>query len=169
MPMSCRINFPRLSDDEMRAIDYRVMGHVFEVRNELGRLCDESVYQHCLADRLRHAGFEVAIEEPLELSFREFSTTLRLDLIVDRKVLYELKTVSTLLGEHEGQLLNYLFLLNANRGKLLNFRSESVETRFVNATRTTDDRRRFEVDAAGWRCDAALTPMNARQDSASSC
>jgi hypothetical protein len=43
MPVSCAITFPRLSEAEMRDIDYRVMGHAFEIHRELGCLCDESV------------------------------------------------------------------------------------------------------------------------------
>ena len=156
MPIEYRIKFPRLSEDEMRAIDYRVMSHVFATQNELGRLCDESVYQLSLATRLIEAGFRVRIEEPITLTFRDFTTTLFVDLVVDDKVPYELKAVSRLSDEHENQLLNYMLMMDANRGKVVNFRSDGVQSRFVNAPLPTSERRRFEIDDSRWSGDAAF-------------
>lgn len=146
MPIRCEIEFPRLCEDEMRAIDYVVMGHAFDTHNELGRLCDESVYQRELLRRLRIAGIDAAIEVPIMLSFREFSIGRALDLVIARKVIYELKTVSELLKSHEGQLLGYLYLTNSSRGKLVNFRTVSVESRFVNTTFDRLERQTFRFD-----------------------
>jgi GxxExxY protein len=131
MPVHCEIAFPRLSDDEMRQLDYAVTGHAFATHNDLGRLCDESIYQHDFVRRLRNAGIEATIEVPVTLSFRNFTTPLALDLAVERKVIYELKTVASLNRSHEAQLLRYLFLTNSTHGKLVNFRGKSVESRFV--------------------------------------
>lgn len=156
MPINCRVRFPRLTDDEMQAIDYRVMSHAFASQNELGRLCDESIYQANLAGWLIAAGFVVRIEEPIVLNFRNFSTTLFMDLVVDDRVPYELKAVNELAVEHEDQLLNYLLLTNACRGKVVNFRSESVPSRFVNATLTLAERQRFEIEACLWTGDPAF-------------
>ena len=156
MPIEYRIKVTRLSEDEMRAIDYRVMSHVFATQNELGRLCDESVYQLSLATRLIEAGFRVRIEEPITLTFRDFTTTLFVDLVVDDKVPYELKAVSRLSDEHENQLLNYMLMMDANRGKVVNFRSDGVQSRFVNAPLPTSERRRFEIDDSRWSGDAAF-------------
>ncbi len=77
------------------------------------------------------------------LSFREFSIGRALDLVIARKVIYELKSVSELLKSHEGQLLEYLYLTNSTRGKLLNFRTMSVESRFVNTTFDRLERQTF--------------------------
>ncbi len=148
MPIHCNIDFPRLSEDEMRTIDYAVMRHVFDTHNELGRLCDESVYQRGLLRRLQLAGIEASIEVPVWLTFREFSIQRSLDLVVAGKVIYELKTVAHLLKSHEGQLLEYLYLVNSNRGKLVNFRSESVESRYVNTTFDRSTRQGFQFDQA---------------------
>ena len=156
MPIEYRVKVTRLSEDEMRAIDYRVMSHVFATQNELGRLCDESVYQLSLATRLIEAGFRVRIEEPITLTFRDFTTTLFVDLVVDDKVPYELKAVSRLSDEHENQLLNYMLMMDANRGKVVNFRSDGVQSRFVNAPLPTSERRRFEIDDSRWSGDAAF-------------
>ncbi len=143
----------------MRTIDYTVMGHAFATHRELGRLCDESVYQHKLLCRLETAGMEAAIEIPVSLSHREFSTRLSLDLVVQQRVIYELKAVSALSSAHEAQLLEYLFLTNATRGKLINFRTKSVESRFVNTTLDHAERRRYTFDLTEYRGDDALAVL----------
>lgn len=159
MPTMCRITFPRLTEDEMRAVDYRVMAHAFATHNELGRLCDESVYESTFATRLSDARFGVSVQEPITLTFRDFSTTLFFDLVVDERVPYELKAVAQLLTEHEDQLLGYLLATNARRGKLVNFRSESVESRFVNAPLDADERRRFHIDTTRWSGESSFPLM----------
>ena len=58
MPIHCPVDFPRLSEDEMRTVDFSVMRLAFDTHNELGRLCDESVYHLELVRRLRVAGIE---------------------------------------------------------------------------------------------------------------
>ena len=65
--------------------------------------------------------------------FRTFIKPLLLDLVVNRRGIYELKTVSALTPAHFAQLLNFLFLTNAARAKLINFRRASVESQFVNS------------------------------------
>ena len=159
MPIHCPIDFPRLTTDEMRDLDYQVMAHAFAAQNELGRLCDESVYQANLANRLNAAGISARIEFPITLAFREFSKTLSVDLVVDHRVPYELKAVAQLTDEHENQLLCYLLLTNARRGKLLNFRSDSVDSKFVNAPLETADRHQFTVDTTDWSGDAAFEEL----------
>ena len=151
MPIHCPIPFPRLSEDEMRTIDFEVMRHAFAAHKTLGCLCDESIYQAHLAQLLTAAGFTTAREIPLTLSFRTFLKTLYLDLVVNDRAIYELKTVASLTDAHFMQLLNYLFLTNAAHGKLVNFRPASVESKFVNSALTDSERRRFSVDGSEWR------------------
>lgn len=143
----------------MRDLDYQVMAHAFAAQNELGRLCDESVYQANLARRLTAAGISCRIECPILVTFREFKKQLWLDLVVDDRIPYELKAVARLTQEHENQLLNYLLLANARRGKVINFSSESVESRFVNAPLEAADRHEFVVDTANWVGDAAFSEL----------
>ena len=151
MPITCPIRFPRLSQAEMAALDYEVMRHVFAAHQELGCLCDESVYHARLAHLLTADGFEVECEVPVTLAFRTFIKPLFLDLVVNRRGIYELKTVSALTPAHFAQLLNYLFLTNATRGKLINFRPASVESQFVNSALDDAQRRRFDIEARDWR------------------
>ena len=151
MPVHCPIAFPRLTEDEMRALDFGVTRHAFATHRALGCLCDESVYQAHFGHLLIAAGFQVAHEVPVTLTFRNFLKTLYLDVVVNRGAIYELKTVASLTDAHFAQLLNYLFLTNAARGKLLNFRSGSVEARFVNSALDDTERRRFGVEDSHWR------------------
>lgn len=156
MPMTCRFSLPRLSDEQMGPLDYEVMKHAFASHTARGRFCDESVYQNDLAQRLNDAGILADIEVPIVLSFRDFETTMRMDLLVERRAIYELKTVETLTSTHEGQCLAYLFMTNATRGKLINFRPKSVESRFVNTSRTTSERQQFDFDPSEFTGDSTL-------------
>ena len=159
MPIHCPIVFPRLTEDEMRPLDFEVMRHAFATHTALGHLCDESVYQAYLAHLLTVAGFQAECEVPLTLTFRTFLKTLYLDLVVNRRAIYELKTVAALTDAHITQLLNYLFLTNAARGKLVNFRPSSVESKFVNSLLDDAERRRFRVTDKQWRGAAEFRQM----------
>ena len=122
------------------------MAHAFAAHRDLGRLCDETIYQADLAARLTADGLgPVHREFPLTVSFRGFVHRYYADLVVADRALYELKTETTLVPAHDAQLLNYLLLANAARGKLVNFRPPSVESRFVNAPLDTAERHRFTV------------------------
>jgi GxxExxY protein len=144
-----------LGPDEFEQIDYRVMGHAYTSQNELGRLCDECAYEADLKDRLRRDDFKsVQTQTPVTVTHRDFSKTYCLDLLAD-DALYELKTDVALAGEHEAQLLNYMFLLGLGRGKLLNFRPAKVQGKIVATSLTPEARRHF---AAITECWSDLTP-----------
>jgi len=144
MPIELPFPLPQLSTEEFKHLDYQVMAHAFAAHRDLGRLCDEAVYQADLAERLTAAGLgPVQREFPITASFRGFAHTYFADLLIGDRALYELKTETALAPAHEAQLLNYLLLADASRGKLINFRPTSVESRFVNAPLDTTERRRF--------------------------
>ncbi len=151
MPITSPIAFPRLSTEEFGSLDYNIMPLAFACHKEVGRLADEAIYQADFAARLVEAGYEVQREIPVTATFRDFSKTYFLDAVVAGKAVYELKVVSKLNAEHEAQLMNYLLLANATRGKLINFRPASVESRFVNAPVTLEQRKAFTVDAQHWQ------------------
>ncbi len=136
---------PRLSTDAMRELDYTVMGQAFASHHELGRMCDEPVYQADLAARLTEIGITARREHQIRVTHRDFVKVYEVDLIVADKIVYELKAVASLLGEHEAQLLNYLLLTNTAHGKLINFRPGKVESRFVNAPIDDARRRQFRI------------------------
>jgi len=88
---------------------------------------------------------------PVTATHRDFAKTYWLDLVVGDAGVYELKTESRLALDHDAQLLNYLLLLNAHHGKLVNFRPAQVESRFVNTTLTPPARGQFEAETQRWR------------------
>src|SRR6266550_4514568 len=129
MPIHCPLSIRSLSADEFEQRDYRVMGHSYACQNELGRLCDECVYEADLKARLLGEGFrEVQTQVPVTVNHGSFSKTYHLDLIAD-DALYELKTKTALTGEDDAQLIHYILLLGIQRGKLLNFRTPIVQGR----------------------------------------
>jgi GxxExxY protein len=146
MPVSCSVSIAKLSTDELRELDYRVMRHAFDSQNELGRLADERIYQADLTARLQSAGMKVSREVEVQLLHREFCKSLFLDLIVAEQAVYELKVVKAISDAHIGQLLTYLHLLDLPRGKLINFRSASVESQFINVPLDSAQRRSFNVN-----------------------
>lgn len=146
MPIQSTISLPRLTASEFKELDYQVMAHAFAAHRDLGRLCDETIYQADLAERLVAAGLgPVRREFPLTASFRGFVYSYSADLVVADRAFYELKAEAALAPAHEAQLLNYLLLADAARGKLVNFRPPSVESRFVNAPLDTAERHRFTI------------------------
>ena len=155
MPIHCPVQIKCLEATAFEALDYRVMGHAYASQNELGRLCDECAYKADLKARLLADGFRsVLTEVPVTITHRDFSKKYYLDLVAD-DALYELKTDATFAGEHEAQLLNYLFLLGIPRGKLLNFRPIKVQGKILATSLTTELRRRFTSVRERWQ---DLTP-----------
>ena len=159
MPISCPISFDRLSTDQFRAFDYTVMGQMFASQNEIGRLADESVYRSDVARRLGSAGMRSDEEISIEVSYMTFTKTLFLDLVVSKKAIYELKAVSALNSSHISQLMTYLYLLDQPRGKLVNFRPTTVESKFVNAPIPREERCGFSVSENDFRGDRSLLTL----------
>src|SRR5881392_3136883 len=119
MPVTSPITLRAVSQEEFAQLDYRVMRHAFDSQNDLGRLCDEVIYHNDLAARLESAGLgPVHKEVPVTATYRDFAKVYSLDLVVSSAAIYELKTSTCLVGEHEAQLLNYLLLCAAGHGKL---------------------------------------------------
>jgi GxxExxY protein len=128
------------------------MRHAFDSQNELGRLCDEVIYQNDLAARLETAQLgPIRKEVPVKVAHRSFAKTYYLDLVVAEAAIYELKTVACLAPEHDAQLLHYLLLHGANHGKLLNLRPAQVESKFINTGLTPERRGRLEFNTDRWR------------------
>lgn len=151
MPVHCPIDVPRLSSQQFGSLDYRVMPTAFAVHNEIGCHWDEHVYQAEMHAKLLADFPDVRREVPLTVVFGNFSKTYRLDLVVDEMGVYELKTVASINTAHVGQVLNYLRLLNATRAKIVNFRNQKVESKFVNCADTLRQRRVFEINSVEYR------------------
>jgi GxxExxY protein len=151
MPILSSVKVRPLGPDEFERVDYGVMGCAYACQNKLGRLCDEDAYKVDLKARLLAEGFRsVETEIPVTVTYRDFSKRYFLDLIVD-DALYELKAHTALIPEDGTQLLNYMFLLGVQRGKLLNFRAPKIQGKLIATSLTQADRRRFSVSAEDWR------------------
>lgn len=151
MPISCPLDVRCLSAEEFEQLDYRVMGHAYACQNELGRLCEEGIYQRDLQARLLADGFrDVQIEVPVTASHGSFTKAYSPDLVADHAV-YELKTAAALSAEHQAQLLHYLFLLGVQRGKLINFRPAKVDARIHATWLSPASRAQVTLDSTRWR------------------
>ncbi len=159
MPIRCDFEIPDLSREAFGALDYRLMSLAFESHNEIGRLADEPVYQLDWSARAREAGFDVRREVGIQVSFETFLKTYRIDTAFGEGGVYELKSVSSIVPKHEAQLRNYLMLLDLEHGKIVNFRGESVESRFVNCSIKTDERRCYDLAFDKWKGGARLQSL----------
>ena len=109
-------------------ISYKIRGALFEVYNALGPGLFESVYQRALAYELRDQGTQVQTEVPVPVDYKEQRLQLgfRLDLLVEKKVLVELKSVEALHKVHHKQVLTYLKLTGLKLGILVNFNTGAL-------------------------------------------
>jgi GxxExxY protein len=94
----------------------------YEVYNELGYGFLEKVYQNALYNELKNNGFDVESQKQIKVYYKNIEVgEYYADLIVNDKVILELKATETITEAHEFQLLNYLKSTNIEVGLLLNF------------------------------------------------
>ena len=100
-----------------------VISAAIEAHRALGPGLLESVYQRCLVTELQYKGISVATEVPVVVEYRGevLDDAYRLDLLVENKVVVELKTVNALTDIHKVQLLTYVRLTRKKLGLLINF------------------------------------------------
>ncbi len=100
-----------------------VVDSAFRVHREMGPGLLEGVYEGCLEHELKGRGIPVLrqVEMPVVYSGITLEHGFRLDLLVDRQVVLEIKSVQALSALHQAQLLNYLRLGRFKMGFLLNF------------------------------------------------
>lgn len=100
-----------------------IIGKAIEVHRILGPGLLESAYQECLYFELIKEGLKVEKEKSLPIIYKEIKLDhgYRIDLLVENKVVIELKTVERLTDVHTAQILTYMKLGNYKLGLLLNF------------------------------------------------
>lgn len=152
MPITVDVDIVPVGQEQFHAVDRVVMGEAFGIHNSMGRFFDERVYQEEMAHCCRQCGFSADREVSVRLAHLDYEKILYLDVLVEGSVIYELKTVEALSKAHEQQLINYLLLTGLKHGKLVNFRSSSVESRFVSTTISDVDRMDFEIIEDGFGC-----------------
>ena len=116
----------------MKEID-EITGDVLDValrlHRELGPGLLESVYETLLARRLQSFGYDVVSQQLISAEFEgaRFEAAFRADLLVDGRLLIEVKSVERLLPVHSKQLLTYLRLMKQPVGLLINFGGETLK------------------------------------------
>lgn len=112
-------------------ITYKIRHAIFEVYNELGPGLLENIYQEALAFQLRENGLQVEeqVDAPVAYKGHALSKSmLRIDLLVEKSVVIELKSVEELKKLHFKQLQTYLKLANLHCGILVNFNTSNILT-----------------------------------------
>jgi len=108
----------------------KVIGLAIEVHKSLGPGLLESAYKECLFYKLQQAGLSVEKEKPMPLVFEEVKLDCgyRLDLLVENKLVIELKAVDALNDVHLAQVLTYLKVGEFKLGLLINFNVALLKT-----------------------------------------
>ncbi|MBM3403666.1 MAG: GxxExxY protein [Bacteroidetes bacterium] len=117
-----------LTQKYLNSLTYTVIVAAIEVHKDIGPGLLESVYEKCLIHLLRIQGMKVSNQQKVPLYFKGLylDCELRYDLMVDDKIIVELKAVDQILPIHEAQLLTYLRLLRKPKGILINFNCTNI-------------------------------------------
>ena len=112
----------------------KIIGCAFTVMNTLGSGFLEKVYENALVVELRHMGLKVSQQKPIEVRYRDTLVGEYIaDLVVEDKVLVELKTAQSLEDVHCAQCLNYLKATGFRVCLLLNFGKPELQVRRISA------------------------------------
>ena len=123
-------------------LSHAIITAAMQVHSELGPGLLESTYQACLQHELLRSGFRSATQVGLPVVYRGVKLELgyRIDLLVEHRVIVEIKSVEAISPVHQAQVISYLKLSGKSVGLLINF----------NVAHLKDGIRRF-VNGSGWR------------------
>jgi GxxExxY protein len=118
---------------DINDLTYKINGAIFEVSKVLGAGFMEKVYENALLLELCNMGLNAKAQVPINISYKgEIVGEYFADIVVEDKVILELKAVDYLEKIHEAQLLNYLNATKYNVGLLVNFtHPKAIIKRFV--------------------------------------
>ena len=121
---------------EFDELSNRVIGCAIKVHRQLGPGLLESTYEQCLAHELSLNSIDFKMQQPLPVQYKGITLDCgyRVDLLIEDKMIIELKSVDQIKGIHEAQLLTYMRLADIKTGLLMNFnvtRLKSGIKRFV--------------------------------------
>ncbi len=110
-------------------ISYKIIGAVIELHKNIGAGLLESAYEAALAYDLRELGLDVRQQVPMPFFYKEVKQDIgyRIDLLVENKVIVEIKSVENLAPIHFAQTLTYLKLSGVKLGLLINFNTQVVK------------------------------------------
>ena len=109
-------------------LTYEVVGSAIEVHKFMGRGLLESVYHQCLIEELKHRkiNFLTEMKVPVVYKGKSLDISFRCDLFVENCLVVEIKSVIDIHKITEAQLLNYMNLLKAPKGILINFNCSNI-------------------------------------------
>ena len=124
----------------MNEISYQIRGAVFDVYNELGPGLMENVYEKAFIIELLNRGLQVENQVPIEVRYKgcDLGLQYRVDLLVSKQVIIELKSVEILLPVHYKQLITYLKLAQKPLGFLINFYTNSIKDNIIRIANDTN-------------------------------
>ena len=124
----------------LNEISYQIRGAVFDVYNELGPGLMENVYEKAFIIELLNRGLQVENEVPIEVRYKgcDLGLQYRVDLLVSKQVIIELKSVEILLPVHYKQLITYLKLAQKPLGFLINFYTNSIKDNIIRIANDTN-------------------------------
>lgn len=111
-------------------ISYKIRGAIFSVYNHFGPGLLESVYIAALQAELKREGLAVKKEIPVPVYYKEekLEVGFRIDLLVEEKVIIEVKSVENIAEVHHKQVITYLKLTNLKLAILVNFNVENINS-----------------------------------------
>ncbi len=111
-------------------ITYEIRGAIYDVYKELGPGLLESVYEEALCFELEQRGLSIERQKQVPVIYKgcRLKTDLRLDILVEDKVIVELKSVEEMKKVFAKQLLTYLRLMDKRIGILVNFNTDNILT-----------------------------------------
>ncbi len=124
---------------QINDITEKILSCAFKVHTELGPGLLENAYEECLYHELKQANLIVEKQKALPLIYHEVKLDVgyRMDLLIERKVVVEIKAVEALNDVHLAQVLTYLKLSGCKVGLLINFNVKSLKhgiRRVINGT-----------------------------------
>ena len=115
--------------EDINQLTYNIIGCAYKVHSALGPGLLESSYEACLAYELRKLNYSVETQKALPVIYEEIKLDAgyRIDVLVENKVLLELKSVESICDIHVAQILTYLKLSGVKIGLLINFNVKDLK------------------------------------------
>lgn len=115
-----------MNENELSKI---VIGYAMEIHSALGSGLLEKAYQECLVHELRKEGLKVEKEKAISIIYGdlEIKNAYRIDLLIEDKLVIELKSTDYIIENHQAQVLTYLKLGKYKLGVILNFKEKMLK------------------------------------------
>jgi len=124
-------------DKETEALINSIIGAAIDVHRELGPGYLEKVYEQAMSLELKHRGLAYSTQQPVSVYYKGVKIHGHvLDMVVEGKVILELKSVEVVLPIHEAQILSYLKSTGLSAGLLINFKERLVKNGIKRFVRT---------------------------------